>query len=164
MTMPYVTDPSPPSSDPMHSMQMVAEADALMHQAREMVAKAYKLAKDEWKWHREDCGYRMPKEMEDSAKAAMENMRLFNAGLHWTANSLRKNTERLDFQTAPYEALCGCVAVDVPASASWAYQDHGVEVANHEMTRRLIEANPRRRIVLANCQKCHGSGLKGVAQ
>jgi mono/diheme cytochrome c family protein len=65
----------------------------------------------------------------------------------------------LDFQSAPYEALCGCVAALVPRAADWAYQYHGEERSNPHMTRRLIEQAVGERIVMANCHRCHGTGL-----
>ena len=66
----------------------------------------------------------------------------------------------LDFHTAPYEALCGCVAVEVPRHCNYAYQTpYGVERVNHDMTRQLIENGKGCRNVMANCPKCHGTGL-----
>jgi hypothetical protein len=64
-----------------------------------------------------------------------------------------------DFQTAPYDQLCGCVAVLVPSAANHAYQKNGKEVVNHEMTRMLIEQGKHQRIVDASCEKCGGTGI-----
>ena len=69
----------------------------------------------------------------------------------------------LDYQTAPYEALCGCVGCFVPAAANHMYQEYGPngpqERVNHTATEMLLRGAVGCRIVLANCDKCGGTGL-----
>ncbi len=74
----------------MHSMAQVSEAYQLLSQALEMVSKAERLMTDEWQWHRPDCGWKLPTEYANHAKAARENIRPFLADAYWTQNSLRK--------------------------------------------------------------------------
>lgn len=67
----------------------------------------------------------------------------------------------MDFQTADYDDLCGCVSAPVPVYLGHLWKDaSGKERVNHEATRRLIEDSKGDRVVLANCEKCGGSGLK----
>lgn len=65
----------------------------------------------------------------------------------------------LDFQTAPYEALCGCVGVEIPSSYNWAYEDRGEPRGNPQVTAELIRNGKGRRIVCVNCSKCGGTGI-----
>jgi hypothetical protein len=69
----------------------------------------------------------------------------------------------LDFQTAPYESLCGCVAVLIPAGMTDIWPDDGTP--NHKATEALIRDSEGRRNVEVNCPKCGGTGIapnKGI--
>ena len=76
--------------------------------------------------------------------------------------SEQPSTERaemiLDFQSAPFEALCGCVGILIPSHRLFMY-DKGANLAE---TERLIREGVGSRIVEANCPKCHGVGLKPI--
>ncbi len=62
-----------------------------------------------------------------------------------------------DFQTAPYDDLCGCVAALIP---DWAVDQFQPDRANIEGTKRLLEMPETQRIVEANCPKCGGTGIR----
>jgi len=57
-----------------------------------------------------------------------------------------------DFQTAPYEKLCGCVGVNIPF-------DKG---ANKDVVEKLIREGEGKRTVRSYCTRCSGTGLKPV--
>jgi hypothetical protein len=73
--------------------------------------------------------------------------------------SLHPDCSALDFQSAPYDVLCGCVAAFVPSAGKWAYESFGEDRPNPRMTRYLIEQAVGERIVTVNCPRCHGTGL-----
>ena len=57
-----------------------------------------------------------------------------------------------DFQTAPYEYLCGCVSVNI-------LSDKG---DNKELAEKLIREGEGKRTVRSHCTRCSGTGLKPV--
>lgn len=61
----------------------------------------------------------------------------------------------MDFQTAPFEMLCGCVGIYIPDHMNHLF-DKG---PNLELTERLLRDGKGKRIVLANCEKCNGTGI-----
>ena len=65
----------------------------------------------------------------------------------------------LDFQTAPYDELCGCVGAVIPGHMLHLWPDDGSP--NHKATEDLIRSSKGRRTVMVNCEKCGGTGLKG---
>ena len=62
----------------------------------------------------------------------------------------------LDFQTAPYETLCGCVAAMIPAGMNHLWKG---DAPNHAATERLIRNAVGNRVVLSDCPKCGGTGI-----
>ena len=84
------------STDPMHSMEKMARAAALLVQAKEILAKAYKEAVEEWQYHRPDCNWTIPCDIEKEAKAALSATQSFCASVHWTINTLRKEAADKD--------------------------------------------------------------------
>jgi len=62
----------------------------------------------------------------------------------------------LDFQTAPYEALCGCVAAMIPAGMDHLWKG---DAPNHAATEFLIRNAIGDRVVLADYPKCGGTGI-----
>ena len=63
-----------------------------------------------------------------------------------------------DFQTAPYEKLCGCIGVNIPNDYLHTYG----KGANPALTEKLIREGEGKRIVMANCTRCSGTGLKPI--
>ena len=62
----------------------------------------------------------------------------------------------LDFQTAPYKTLCGCVSVMIPPGTNHLWKD---DQPNHEATAHLIRNAVGNRVVLSDCPKCGGTGI-----
>jgi hypothetical protein len=60
----------------------------------------------------------------------------------------------VDFQTAPYEQLCGCVSAEIPPGAKWMW-----DKPNPHATEHLIRQATGRRMVCANCPDCGGTGI-----
>lgn len=65
--------------------------------------------------------------------------------------------EDLDFQTAPYEKLCGCVSALIPCGLNHLWKG---DKPNHEATESLITRAVGNRIVLSDCESCGGIGIK----
>ena len=63
-----------------------------------------------------------------------------------------------DFQTAPYEALCGCVCVDIPGDSKHMF----AKGANPAFAEKLIREGEGKRTVRSYCTRCSGTGLKPV--
>lgn len=70
-------------------------------------------------------------------------------------------TNQPQFQTAPYEKLCGCVSAPIP---TWAERQFKDDVPNIEATRRLIESHEGCRMVDADCPICDATGMLPNAQ
>lgn len=81
------------STDPMHSMQQMAQAAALIVAARRMLADALKLVRDDWQWHHPADGWKIPDDIDRAAIKALEHAQDFNACVHWTINTLRKEAK-----------------------------------------------------------------------
>ena len=81
------------STDPMHSMEQMAKAAALLKTARELIAEAYREVKHEWEWHRPDDNWKVPADIEEDAQKAASATQNFNAAVHWTMNTLRKEAK-----------------------------------------------------------------------
>jgi hypothetical protein len=62
----------------------------------------------------------------------------------------------IDFQECPYDILCGCVAIFIPSHMQYLWN----KGPNLEATKRLLENGKGKRIVLADCPCCSGSGIK----
>jgi hypothetical protein len=67
-------------------------------------------------------------------------------------------TGLLDVQTAPFELLCGCVAVVFSQTEEMRLGKMRPEQAQ-EWVHAAIRGCRRDRIVLADCEKCNGTGL-----
>lgn len=61
-----------------------------------------------------------------------------------------------DFQTAPYETLCGCVSALIPRHMQHIWKEN---VPNHVATEHLIRNAVGNRVVLSDCPKCGGTGI-----
>ena len=61
----------------------------------------------------------------------------------------------LEFQTVSVDKLCGCVSVILPSHLAYRYE----RKPNPDLTKQLLESGKGKRIVLANCPKCHGRGI-----
>ena len=72
---------------------------------------------------------------------------------------MKPDTTPLDFQTAPYEALCGCVGAPLPMGLNYLWPEGK---PNHEATERLIRDSAGNRTVMVNCPKCKGTGIMPV--
>jgi hypothetical protein len=88
---PEMTDDCPPSSDLMYSMLKVTQARTLVSTAIDLLAEAIRVTQNEWKWHRPDCDWHIPNEMQQRVWNADHALRGFLADLHWTQNSLRRH-------------------------------------------------------------------------
>lgn len=64
----------------------------------------------------------------------------------------------MDVQTAPFESLCGCVAVMLSTSECF-WMDRLRPAQAKAMTEELIRVGNRDRHPNADCEKCGGSGL-----
>ena len=64
----------------------------------------------------------------------------------------------LDFQSAPYEALCGCVAVMISESYG-KMLDRVSEEDRRRLVKNLLDSSQGYRNVCANCPTCGGSGI-----
>ena len=67
-----------------------------------------------------------------------------------------ETTPALDFQTAAYEALCGCVAAMIPAGMNHLWKG---DQPNHAATEYLIRNAVGNRVSLSDCPKCGGTGI-----
>jgi hypothetical protein len=65
-----------------------------------------------------------------------------------------------DFQTVPYEELCGCVSALIPSALEHKWKDNQ---PNHEATKQLLNSTKGQRIVDADCLICKGTGIKQEA-
>jgi hypothetical protein len=71
---------------------------------------------------------------------------------------MSSDDDKRDFQTAPFEELCGCIAVDIPSHLLYRF-----DKPNKKLAEELIRRGEGKRIVLANCSKCGGTGLLSKA-
>lgn len=86
---PRMNLPCPPSTDVMHSMMMQSQAEAMIETAHKLIADARRLLADDYQWHRPDCHWKLPRDIDEESMKACEAVRAFRASTHWTVNSLR---------------------------------------------------------------------------
>lgn len=87
---PRINDKCPPTSDITHSLCLVSEAVAKLSAARELVNQAEKLMQNEWAWHRQDCGFKLPEEYQENLEKARKFTHAAACDAFWTRNSLQK--------------------------------------------------------------------------